>query len=64
MFIAQNNGDDGTFVADVYDGENLIASKFVSLDAGQFRVVVINVTLEAGEHELSVCGLTKTVVVE
>ena len=64
MFIAQNNGDDGTFVAEVYDGENLIASKFVSLDAGQFRVVTINLTLEAGTHEISVCGLTKTITVE
>ena len=64
MFIAQNNGDDGTFVAEVYDGDNLIASKFVSLEAGQFRVVTIELTLDAGEHEISVCGLTKTVVVE
>ena len=64
MFIAQNNGDDGTFVAEVYDGENLIASKFVSLDAGQFRVVTINLTLEAGTQEISVCGLTKTITVE
>ena len=64
MFIAQNNGDDGTFLAEVYDGETLIASKFVSLASGQFRVVTIEVTLEAGEHEISVCGLTKTVTVE
>ena len=64
MFIAQNNGDDGTFTAEVYDGENLIASKFVSLAAGQFRVVTIELTLDAGEHEITVCGLTKTIVVE
>ncbi len=64
MFIAQNNGEDTYFTAEVYDGETLIASKFVALDAGQFRVVVIPVTLDAGEHTLSVCGLTKTVTVE
>ncbi len=64
MFIAQNNGDDGYFNAEVYDGDQLIASKFVSLDAGQFRVVTIDLTLEAGTHEISVCGLTKTIVVE
>ena len=64
MFIAQNNGDDGTFVAEVYDGDTLIASKFVSLDAGQFRVVTFDLTLEAGEHNINVCGLTKTIVVE
>lgn len=64
MFIAQNNGDDGYFNAEVYDGDQLIASKFVSLDAGQFRVVTIDLTLDAGTHEISVCGLTKTIVVE
>ena len=37
MFIAQNNGEDTYFTAEVYDGENLVASKFVALDAGQFR---------------------------
>lgn len=64
MFIAQNNGDDGVFTADVYDGDQLIASKFVSLDAGQFRVVSVELTLDAGTHDISVCGLTKTIVVE
>ena len=34
------------------------------LDAGQFRVITIDLTLEAGEHNISVCGLTKTIVVE
>ena len=65
MFIAQNNGDDGIFSADVYANGELVASKLVALDAGQFRVVSLDVTLEAaGTYELTVCGLTATVVVE
>ncbi len=63
-FIAQNNGDDGVFVAQVYEGEQLLASKFVALDAGQFRVITMELTLPAGTHEISVCGMTKTIVVE
>ena len=63
-FIAQNNGADGYFYADVYDGDELIASKFMALDAGQFRIVTIELTLDAGVHEISVCGLTKTITVE
>lgn len=63
-FIAQNNGADGYFNAEVYDGDALIASKFMALDGGQFRIVTLELTLEAGTHEISVCGLTKTIVVE
>lgn len=63
-FILQNDGDDGCVNAEVYEGENLIASKFMALEAGQFRVVTIPLTLEAGTHEISVCGLTATVTVE
>ena len=35
-----------------------------ALDEGQFRVVSIDVTLEAGEHTISVGGTSKTVTVE
>ena len=63
-FLAFNNGGDGTFNADVYDNGELIASKFYALDGGQFRVVSIDLVLEAGEHEISVCGLSKTVTVK
>lgn len=63
-FIAKNNGDDGAFMAEVYEGDELLASKFVALDAGQFRVITMELTLDAGTHEINVCGLTKTIVVE
>ena len=64
MFIVQNNGADATAVIDVYDGDTVIASKFIALDEGQFRVVSIDVTLEAGEHTISIGGMSKIVVVE
>lgn len=63
-FIAQNNGADGHVNADVYVDGQLAASKFVALDGGQFRVISIELTLEAGEHEISVCGMTGTITLE
>ncbi|MCE5344408.1 MAG: hypothetical protein LLF96_12620 [Eubacteriales bacterium] len=60
-FIAWNNGADGTFNAEVYDGDEQIASKFYALDSNQFRIVSLELTLDAGEHTISVCGLTKTI---
>lgn len=62
-FLAYNDGGDGTFNAEVYDNGELIASKFYSLDGGAWRVVSIELTLEAGEHTISVCGLEGTVKV-
>lgn len=63
-FVAENNGDDGYITAEVFDGDEMIASKLVALDAGQFRVVTFELTLDAGVHEISVCGLSKTITVE
>lgn len=42
----------------------MIAEKFVALDAGQFRVFTIELTLEAGEHVISVGDMSTTIVVE
>lgn len=64
-FVAKNNGEgDGYVTAQVKDGENVIAEKFVALDAGQFRVITIELTLEAGEHVISVGDMSTTIVVE
>ncbi|WP_102413101.1 glycoside hydrolase family 3 N-terminal domain-containing protein [Beduinella massiliensis] len=63
-FIVKNNGDDTCLNADVYDGDQLIASKFVSIAGGQFRVVTIELTLDAGEHTISISDLSETIVVE
>lgn len=64
-FVAQNNGEgDGHITAQVKDGDSVIAEKFVALDAGQFRVFTIELTLEAGEHVISVGDMSTTIVVE
>jgi beta-glucosidase-like glycosyl hydrolase len=54
-FVAENHGYDGHINAEVLlDGE-VIATRFVALTEGQFRVVTMEVTVaEAGEYELSV----------
>ncbi|MBQ2951986.1 MAG: glycoside hydrolase family 3 protein [Clostridia bacterium] len=62
-FIAQNNGGDGHFNADVYDNGNLIASKFFSVNGGDFIIAEIELTLEAGEHHITVLGMEKTLTI-
>ena len=60
-FIAQNfGGGDGTVNAVVTDNGEPIAEKMVALTAGQFRVIGIELTLEAGTHEIEVLGMTRT----
>ena len=64
-FLATNKGvGDGHVTAQVLDNGELIAEKFIALDAGQFRVITIELTLEAGEHVISVGGMSTTIVVE
>lgn len=64
-FIAQNNGTEAGIVnAVVTDNGEPVAQKMVSLNAGQFRVISIEVTLEAGTHTLEVLGMTKTLEVQ
>jgi beta-glucosidase len=63
--IADNAGADGTVMAEVYEGDNLVASQLVSVEGESFAVVTIYVTLEgAGEHVLNVGDNTLTVTVE
>ncbi len=64
-FIAQNNGTGaGTVNAVVTDNGTAIAEKMVALTAGQFRVIPIELTLDAGTHEIEVLGMTKTIEVQ
>jgi hypothetical protein len=64
-FIAQNDGADGYATIEAYEGETLLASKFVSIQGGSFTVVTLSVTLEGvGEHTISVGGLTAVITVE
>ncbi len=63
-FVAKNNGGGGHVTVDVLDGDAVIAQKFVALAEGQFRVISIELALEASEHVISVGGMTTTIVVE
>nr|MBR4280949.1 hypothetical protein [Clostridia bacterium] len=64
-FVAQNFGGDGHITAQVKDGDAVIAEKFVALDGdGAWRVITIELTLEAGEHVISIGDMAETIVVE
>ena len=45
------------------DGE-LAATKMIAVSAGSFRVVTIPLTLDAGEHVITVGGMTANLTVE
>lgn len=62
-FVAKNNGGDGHMTVQVMDGENVAAEKFVALDEGQFRVITVELTLEAGEHTITVGDMSQTITV-
>ena len=63
-FLVENTGADGYITVEVYANDQLAASKFVSVNGGDFRVVSMDVTLEAGEYTLKVCDMTETIIVE
>lgn len=63
--IAENHGADGTVKLDVMEGDQVLASKYISVEGGSFVVVTIEVPLEgAGEHTLTVGGNTIVITVE
>lgn len=63
-YVAKNHGADGHMNVQVLDGDKVVSEKFVALDEGQFRVISTELTLEAGEHVLTVGGMSTTVTVE
>ena len=48
----------------VLDGETVVAEKFVALAEGQWRVVSLDIALDAGEHTITVGDMSTTIVVE
>ena len=53
--IAENRGADGSVKLEVTEGDQVLASKYISVEGGSFVIVKINVPLEgAGEHVLTV----------
>ena len=64
-FVAQNNGGSGTCTAQICEGETVLAEKFFGLNGdGAWRVITMEIALEAGEHVINVGGLSTTIVVE
>ena len=63
-FVAKNNGGDGHVTVEVMDGGQVIAEKFVAVDGGQFRVMTVELVLEAGEHTISIGDMSATITVE
>jgi len=64
-FVAKNNGGDGHVTVQVMDGDAVAAEKFVAVDGnGAWRVINIELTLEAGEHVISIGDMAETIVVE
>ncbi len=64
-FVAKNNGEgDGLITVPVLANGEVVAEKIVGLTAGQFRVITVYVTLEAGEYTLTVGDMSSNIVVE
>ena len=62
--IAENRGADGSVKLEVTEGDQVLASKYISVESGSFVVVTIEVPLEgAGEHTLTVGGNTIVITV-
>ena len=63
-FVAKHNGGDGHVTAQIMEGDTVLAEKFVAVDGGQFRVITMEITLDAGEHTISLGDMSTTIVVE
>jgi hypothetical protein len=64
-FVAENVGEgDGLITVPVTANGEVVAEKLVGVTAGQFRVINVYVTLNAGEYEIGVGDMTASIVVE
>ncbi len=63
-FVAENLGEgDGLITGPVLDNGEAVAEKVIGVTAGQFRVITVYLTLEAGEHTITVGDLTASITV-
>ena len=63
--ILWNDGGDGITTVDVYDGDQVILSKIMAVTGESWRVMKLDLTLEgAGEHTVTIGGLTRVIPVE
>ena len=61
--LLRNNGADGMTTVQVKDGDTVVAEKIMTVTAGSWRVVAIDVTLDAGEHTLTVGDQVGTITI-
>lgn len=63
--IAENHGADGSTTVEVKEGEQVLASKYISVESDSFVVVTMHVVLEgAGDHTLTVGDNAIVITVE
>lgn len=63
--IAENHGADGSTTVEVREGEQVLASKYISVESDSFVVVTMHVVLEgAGDHTLTVGDNAIVITVE
>lgn len=63
-FVANNKGGAGLVTVQVMDGDAVAAEKVVGVAENQFRVITVELVLEAGEHIISVGDMSETIIVE
>jgi len=61
--LLNNDGDDGITTVQVKANGEVVAEKIYTVTAGSWRVVEIDVVLEAGEYEIEIGGQTGTLTV-
>ena len=62
--LLRNNGADGITTAQVKANGAVVAEKIMTVEGGSWRVLQMELTLEAGEYTIEVGGLTDTIIIE
>ena len=62
--LLRNNGADGITTVQAYANDVLVAEKIMTVCGGSWRVVQMDLTLEAGEYTLNVGGQTASITVK
>ena len=61
--LLRNNGSDGMTIAQVYANDALVAEKIMTVEGGSWRVLQMELTLEAGEYTIRIGDQEGTVTV-
>jgi hypothetical protein len=54
--LLRNNGADGIVTAEAKANGEVVAKKIMTVEGGSWRVLQMDITLEAGEYDIDVCG--------